>query len=222
MNKILAFAFTVCILLAFVLGALLVATAARSEPDHAWRDAQLDRVEVERAQNWARLELYAGCALAGVAIALVAGAGWAVVMWLNKKATTIEPTPAGYPLIVRRLGPPWLNKALLIFDPNRAPYPATVATGGPTVQVLQLPAPGMDTAGQVKVTSQAQAVQAIAAAALRGRGPGIANAPAAFAALPSPRPTELPPLLAPGDGMVDPLLVSAVEADWEAQGIEEE
>jgi hypothetical protein len=209
MYKVLTVVILICLLLTFVLGAMLF---SRPGDDHDWRDEQLDRIEVQQAQNWARLRLYAGYFLAGLAIAIIAGAGWALVMWLNKKATTIDPTPSGYPLIVRRLGPPWLNRTLLIFDPNRAVYPVTVATGGPTVQVLQLPASDVDVEQQMRATTQAQAVQAIAAAARDGHR---ADVPAAFTQLAPPRPNVLPPLLNPGGGgLVDPQLLQAVETDW--------
>jgi hypothetical protein len=209
MSKVLTFVVLICLLLAFILGAVLF---TRPGDDHTWRDEQLDRVAVESAWQWAWLKLYAGYLLAGLTIALVAGAGWALVMWLNKKATTIDPTPAGYPLIVRRLGPPWLSRALFVFDPNRAVYPATVVTGGPTVQVLQIAPPAASAEQQVQVTTQAQAVQAVAAAARDGHSVDV---PAAFALSSPPRVTVLPPLLSPdGGGLVDPLLLQAVETDW--------
>ena len=209
-NNLALYAFLICVLLACVLGAV-AAFALLPRADHNWRDQQLAVLEVEKARQWAQLWLYAGYVLAGVTIAIVTAAGWALVMWLNKKATTINPTPAGiYPLVVRRLGLPWLNRRLLFFNPNLTLFSATVVTDGPTVQVLHISPPAAG-AEQMKVTSQAQAVQAIAAAAQGGHYT-TTEIPALFTQTPPPRVNVLPPLLESGS-MADSLL-EAAEANW--------
>jgi len=209
-NNLALYAFLICVLLACVLGGMAVA-ALSPKADHNWRDEQFDRIEVESAQSWTRLKLYAGYVLTGVTISVLAGAGWAMVMWLNKKATTINPTPAGiYPLVVRRLGLPWLNRRLLFFNPNLTLFSTTVVTDGPTVQVLHISPPAAG-AEQMQVTSQAQAVQAIAAAAQGGHYT-TTEIPALFTQTPPPRVNVLPPLLESGS-MADSLL-EAAEANW--------
>jgi hypothetical protein len=91
-------------------------------------------------------------------------------------------------------------------------HAAAVVTGkGADVQVLQIAAPAASPE-QMQATTQAQAVQFVKAAVQSGQRVDV---PAAFAQLPPPRINVLPPLLSPdGGGLVDPLLLQAVETDW--------
>jgi hypothetical protein len=89
------------------------------------------------------------------------GGGWGIVRWLHRRATTVYADRAGlYPIREERVG-----RARIFHDPNRTLTGTTVyrATGG-MLDVRQ-PLPDGQGYAQQQVTAQAQAAQALRAAA---------------------------------------------------------
>ena len=113
---------------------------------------------------------YVGGGLA--VLVLTVGAAFALVAWLNKRATSIYPNLAGqYPLVVKRL---W--NGVIVHDPNRALGPTTIYTAPSLWSALfdgllatqpeaiaQFPQPGSEQA-MLQVASQANAIGVTAAA----------------------------------------------------------
>lgn len=85
----------------------------------------------------------------GVGVLILAvGSAFAVVAWINKRATSVYPNSAGlYPVIVKRS---W-NGVTIVHDPNRALGPTTIYTTPSLAAPLAnlLGAPGPDVAGQL-------------------------------------------------------------------------
>jgi hypothetical protein len=101
MSKVLVFVVLICLLLAFILGAVLF---SRPGDDHTWRDEQLDQVAVESAWQWARLKLYAGYLLAGLTIALVTGAGMGLSDVAEQKGHYHQPDTGRLPAHCQAVG----------------------------------------------------------------------------------------------------------------------
>jgi len=145
--------------------------------------AQADKakVEAEAARNalpaitLRNTLIYTGSGV-GVVVLLV-GSAFAVVAWMNKRATAIYPNTAGlYPVIVKRS---W-NGVTIVHDPNRALGPTTLYTtpglasmafdklGLPCEQPMAaFPSPGSEQA-MLQVATQAQAVGLMTAATSKG------------------------------------------------------
>jgi hypothetical protein len=162
MRRLMTFLALLAVLLAFVLGGALL---GRRPLDEA-AQRQLSRVQVSRAERLAAVEVAVKAGAAVLLLGLTSGLGVAAVRWALRRAGTVYPNEAGlFPLFKLRLG-----RAVVVHDPNRAPTPTTVYVAGgerPDVRVLHVTQDGNE-AGQHRVTSQAQAVQAIAAATHRG------------------------------------------------------
>lgn len=176
-------------------------------------EAQADKARVEaeavrQALPAAALRNMLVSTAAGVgALVLAVGSAFAVVAWLNKRATTIYPDSAGmYPVIVKRS---W-NGVTIVHDPNRALGPTTIYTAPSLAGVLWghkplpatcFPQPGSEGA-MLQLSTQAQAIGLVAAATRRSASESdvrraeqlaqaLINRPAISAPLPTVRPSPL-------------------------------
>jgi hypothetical protein len=158
MRRLITYFALLAMLLAFVLGGVLF---GRRPLDEASR-VELYRLQVKKAERLAVVEVGVKAGASIVLVAVIGGLGVAVVRWALRRAGTIYPDQAGiFPLLKLRLG-----AAVVVHDPNRAPTATTAYVAGrerPDVRVLHVTQDGSE-AGQFQITSQAQAVQAIAAA----------------------------------------------------------
>lgn len=160
--------------------------AAAREIERQAQQAEADAAMAARPAMAARNAMAALAGGAG-ALVLVVGGAFALVAWLNKRATAVYPNAAGqYPVIVRR-GWGWIT----FHDPNRGLGPAAVYKTPTMLDQLasvvlalrtgaqlerqqpeaSFPAPGSEGA-MVQIASQAQAGQVAAA---QNRWPRLPN-----------------------------------------------
>jgi hypothetical protein len=138
-----------------------------AQADKAWMEAEAMRQAVPAA-TLRNMLVYAGTGIGVVVLAI--GSAFAVVAWLNKRATAVYPNGAGqYPVIVKRS---W-NGVTIVHDPNRALGPTTIYTTPSLVDVVlrkgnqspaaQFPASGSE-GSMLQLATQAQAIGLVAAA----------------------------------------------------------
>ncbi len=143
---------------------------AQADKAHAGAQAERNALPAATLRN---ALIYTGIGV-GVLV-LAVGSAFAIVAWLNKRATSVYPNCAGqYPVIVKRS---W-NGVTIVHDPNRALGPTTIYTTPSVVGQLlrqsqtaqaQFPQPGSEEAVR-QITTQAQAGQVMAALAHGARG----------------------------------------------------
>jgi len=143
------------ILLMLVVITLAVYVAAT---DHQQEESpQIVYAKEAIAIRWLWIGMAMKVVLGIILLAFLAGLAYAAVRLTLKRAMTIYPDRSGlYPVVDRKVG-----KIRVFHDPNRAPVAATLYTPeGVTFVVSPEPGPG-----QLQVTGQAQAAQALRAAA---------------------------------------------------------
>jgi hypothetical protein len=153
MNRVLIFGFVVLIAAALVIG-LMLADTTRGGSSTVEREMASLRLKMARRLQVVTISFRVG--LAAVVLLTLGGIGFGAVRFIQRRVDTIYPDKAGlYPLREGRIG-----STRFFHDPNRAPTPTTLY--GPQ-GVNHLTAPGFE-ADQLRVTSQAQAAQALRAA----------------------------------------------------------
>lgn len=190
-----------------------------AQAEKAWVEAEAARHALPAAALRNML-MYTGVGVGTLVV--VVGSAFALVAWLNKRATSVYPNSAGmYPVIVRRA---W-NGVTIVHDPNRAMGPTTIYTTPSPMGLLldkkaALPSAHFPAAGSegslLQLATQAQAIGLVAAATRKSGGEDSArhaeqlaqaliNRPAISAPLPTVRPSPMEVshverLLIEGDG----------------------
>ena len=146
------------ILLLVALGIGLVLGSSSDEPSAY--DRERTSMDLELARSMLPFRIAFRVLLGTIALATVAGLGWAVVRWLIRRADTVYPNHAGlYPIREGRIG-----GAKVFHDPNRALAGTTVYASDTPQLTVQHPIPEDQAYAQQQVTTQAQAAQALRAA----------------------------------------------------------
>lgn len=135
-----------------VIGSVIADNQKRQE-----ESPQITHAKEAIAVRWLWIGMAMKLALGIILLAFLGGLAYAAVRLALKRATTIYPDRSGlYPVVDRKVG-----KIRVFHDPNRAPVAATLYTPE-GVTFVPSPEPGP---GQLQVTGQAQAAQALRAAA---------------------------------------------------------
>ena len=140
------------VVIALVIGSVIADNRQRER-----ESPQITQAKEAIAIRWLWIGMVIKLILAIILLAFLAGLAYAAVRLALKRATTIYPDRSGlYPVVDRKVG-----KIRVFHDPIRAPVAATLYTPeGVTFVVSPEPGPG-----QLQVTGQAQAAQALRAAA---------------------------------------------------------
>ena len=140
------------VVIALVIGSVIADNRQRER-----ESPQITQAKEAIAIRWLWIGMVIKLILAIILLAFLAGLAYAAVRLTLKRAMTIYPDRSGlYPVVDRKVG-----KIRVFHDPNRAPVAATLYTPeGVTFVVSPEPGPG-----QLQVTGQAQAAQALRAAA---------------------------------------------------------
>jgi hypothetical protein len=124
-------------------------------------DLERAEMDLELARTMFPFKVTFRVLIGGIFLITLAGVGWGAIRWMNHRADTIYPDRAGlYPIREGQIA-----GSKVFHDPNRAPTGSTIyAAGVPQVEVRH-PLPQGHAHAQHQVTSQAQAAQALRAAA---------------------------------------------------------
>jgi hypothetical protein len=135
-------------------------------------DLQRSSMNLEFARTMMPFRIAFRVLLGGIVLLTLAGLGWGLVRWLNRRSETMYPDRAGlYPIREGRIG-----GATVFHDPNRTVTGSTVYADGPSSVEVRHPVPLGQAAAQEQVTTQAQATQALRAA-VSGSAPLSNGAP---------------------------------------------
>ena len=142
------------ILLLMVIALAVCITVADNQQEES---PQVVRTKEAIAIRWLWIGMAMKMILALIVLAFLAGLAYAAVRLALKRAMTIYPDHSGlYPVVQCRVG-----NNRVFHDPNRTPVATTIYTAqGVTFAASPDPSPG-----QLQVTGQAQAAQALRAAA---------------------------------------------------------
>jgi hypothetical protein len=158
-------------LLVAVIGAGLWWLASSPSTPTAY-DLQRSSMSLEFARTMMPFRIAFRILLGGIVLLTLAGLGWGLVHWLNRRSETMYPDRAGlYPIREGRIG-----RATVFHDPNRTVTGSTVYADGPSSVEVRHPVPLGQAAAQEQVTTQAQATQALRAA-VSGSAPLSTGAP---------------------------------------------
>ena len=149
--------FVVLIAIAVGIGMWL---GGRSRAPSAYEQARTS-LEIEMARTMLPYRVAFRVLLGAVLLGILGGAGWGMVRWLHRRASTVYADRAGlYPIREERVG-----GARIFHDPNRTLTGTTVYRAGREALDVRQPLPEGQGYAQQQVTAQAQAAQALRAAA---------------------------------------------------------